>query len=92
MVCHGGRAYPGSTVPCFAMQVVDCRRILKWTYAYGYYRFGDQVQEENAKEQQQSFFEFNQVSFTHGYIAPPPPPGAFPPPPPPGPALPFLII
>ncbi|KAK9833366.1 hypothetical protein WJX84_001950 [Apatococcus fuscideae] len=41
-------------------QVVDCRRILKWTYAYGYYRFGDQVQEENAKEQQQSFFEFNQ--------------------------------
>lgn len=50
------------------MQVVDCRRILKWTYAYGYYRFGEQavsrngaaVPAENLK-QQQEFFEFNQV-------------------------------
>lgn len=38
-------------------QVVDCRRILKWTYAYGYYRFGEQASSTKA---QQEFFEFNQ--------------------------------
>ncbi len=50
------------------MQVVDCRRILKWTYAYGYYRFGEQALGRNGAavpaetlKQQQEFFEFNQV-------------------------------
>lgn len=42
---------------------MECRRILKWTYAYGYYRFGDNISEEDsAQKQQQGFFEFNQVS------------------------------
>ena len=45
------------------MQVVECRRILKWTYAYGFYRFGDNISDEDtAQKQQQGFFEFNQVS------------------------------
>ncbi|DBA71150.1 hypothetical protein WJX79_002426 [Trebouxia sp. C0005] len=38
-------------------QVVDCRRMLKWTYAFGYYRFADQTA---ASKPQQEFFEFNQ--------------------------------
>jgi hypothetical protein len=36
-------------VLCFAAhhvlvvtQVIECRRILKWTYAYGYYNFEDE--------------------------------------------------
>jgi hypothetical protein len=48
--------------------VVDCRRILKWTYAYGYYRFGENatsatgaVIPAEALRQQQEFFEFNQA-------------------------------
>jgi len=49
---------------------VDCRRILKWTYAYGYYRFAESAQaltsaqasaNAEALKQQQEFFEFNQV-------------------------------
>ncbi len=39
-------------------QVVDCRRMLKWTYAFGYYRYADQTA---ASKPQQEFFEFNQV-------------------------------
>ena len=39
-------------------QVVDCRRMLKWTYAFGYYRFAEQ---SVASKPQQEFFEFNQV-------------------------------
>ncbi len=53
------------------MQVVDCRRILKWTYAFGYYRFGEQALGSNGAaisadtlKQQQEFFEFNQVRAT----------------------------
>ena len=49
-----------------SLQVVECRRILKWTYAYGYYSF--QPAEERRKgsppaatKEQQGFFEFNQV-------------------------------
>ncbi len=50
--------------------MVDCRRILKWTYAYGYYRFAASAQAQTsvqtsasaeALKQQQEFFEFNQV-------------------------------
>lgn len=26
----------------FVAQVIECRRILKWTYAYGYYNFEDE--------------------------------------------------
>lgn len=49
-----------------ACQVVDCRRILKWTYAYGYYRFGEQAASGTAVprdvlRQRQEFFEFNQA-------------------------------
>lgn len=49
---------------------MDCRRILKWTYAYGYYRFAESAQAQTsaqasaaaeALKQQQEFFEFNQV-------------------------------
>ncbi len=40
-------------------QVVDCRRMLKWTYAFGYYRFAEQ---SAATKPQQEFFEFNQVT------------------------------
>lgn len=30
------------------MQVIDCRRVLKWTYAYGFYAFdlGDTIEDE----------------------------------------------
>jgi len=31
-----------SGVPCWVLQVIECRRILKWTYAYGYYTFEDE--------------------------------------------------
>lgn len=47
------------------LQVVQCRRVLKWTYATAYYAFADSL--ESSKEekerlgQQQEFFEFNQV-------------------------------
>ena len=49
-----------------ACQVVDCRRILKWTYAYGYYRFGEQAVSgaavpRDVLRQRQEFFEFNQA-------------------------------
>jgi hypothetical protein len=54
------------------VQVVDCRRILKWTYAYGYYRFGEHAIGRNGAaipadtlKQQQEFFEFNQVRRAH---------------------------
>lgn len=54
--------------------MVDCRRILKWTYAYGYYRFAESAQAQisaqasaaaEALRQQQEFFEFNQVCSLH---------------------------
>lgn len=52
--------------------MVDCRRILKWTYAYGYYRFGEGMTGTNGAtlspeviKQQQQFFEFNQVRRIH---------------------------
>lgn len=48
-------------------EVVNCRRILKWTYAAGYYSFGENEGIESdkspsalARKQQQQFFEFNQ--------------------------------
>ena len=37
-------------------QVVECRRILKYSYAYGYYEFQD-----NGDGSKKSFFEFLQV-------------------------------
>ena len=40
------------------MQVIECRRILKWTYAYGYYSFEDEGEKE--VEQRRQFFEFLQ--------------------------------
>jgi len=49
------------------VQVVDCRRILKWTYAFGFYNFDESVVRDQTKitpeklKQQQEFFEFNQV-------------------------------
>lgn len=52
-------------------QVVDCRRILKWTYAFGFYNFDESVignQTELSPEklkQQQEFFEFNQGQSEH---------------------------
>ena len=48
-------------------QVVDCRRILKWTYAFGFYNFDESIKSDFSKavlKQQQEFFEFNQVSTT----------------------------
>jgi ariadne-1 len=38
--------------------VIECRRILKWTYAYGYYSFADE--EDDAMGQRRHFFEFLQ--------------------------------
>lgn len=53
---------------CLPLQVVDCRRILKWTYAYGFYRFTEDATYSNGTpipadvlDQQKEFFEFNQV-------------------------------
>jgi ariadne-1 len=40
-------------------QVVDCRRILKWTYAYGYYKYDNDDLDEVGR--QKEFFEFLQV-------------------------------
>lgn len=40
-------------------QVIECRRIIKWTYAYGFYTF-DSDADESVRAQQE-FFEFNQV-------------------------------
>lgn len=58
-------------------QVVECRRILKWTYAYGYYKFDtlalepadgaspeetERLKEERAAlNNRKAFFEFQQV-------------------------------
>ena len=42
-------------------QIVECRRQLKWTYAYGYYAFSDERQAEQQQAQQRTFFEFLQV-------------------------------
>lgn len=45
-------------------QVIDCRRILKWTYAYGFYSFGGEDDNADAvplSKEQQVFFEFSQV-------------------------------
>jgi hypothetical protein len=39
-------------------KVIECRRILKWTYAYGYYSFADE--EDAAMGQRRQFFEFLQ--------------------------------
>lgn len=40
--------------------MIDCRRVLKWTYAEGYYKFA--VQSQTAQSQQhEEFFVFNQV-------------------------------
>lgn len=48
---------------------MDCRRILKWTYAVGYYTFEEDLKASKAAKeqqaQQQEFFEFNQVR-VHG--------------------------
>ena len=38
--------------------MIECRRILKWTYAYGYYSFADE--EDDAMAQRRQFFEFLQ--------------------------------
>ena len=46
------------------MQVVECRRILKWTYSFGYYNFDESIKSQHSAavlKQQQEFFEFNQV-------------------------------
>jgi hypothetical protein len=46
-------------------QVVQCRRVLKWTYATAYYAFADSLdastEDKERLGQQQEFFEFNQV-------------------------------
>ena len=44
-------------------QIVECRRMLKWTYAYGYYAFADD--EDTAAQQQRQFFEFLQGDAEH---------------------------
>lgn len=38
-------------------QIIECRRILKWTYAYGYYHFMEDTPEA---DRQRTFFEFLQ--------------------------------
>ena len=46
-------------------QVVDCRRMLKWTYAFGYYRFAE---DSATNKPQQEFFEFNQVQMPNMHL------------------------
>lgn len=41
------------TIPLCLFQIIECRRVLKWTYAYGYY-LDDKVKSE--------FFEYLQGS------------------------------
>jgi ariadne-1 len=41
-------------------QIVECRRILKWTYGYGYCFFDSYATPEG-----RNFFEFMQVSVTY---------------------------
>ncbi|KAK2080152.1 hypothetical protein QBZ16_000005 [Prototheca wickerhamii] len=48
-------------------QVIDCRRVLKWTYAEGYYKFA--VQSQTAQSQQhEEFFVFNQQGQAESYL------------------------
>lgn len=51
------------------MQVVHCRRILKWTYSTAYYTFeesaGAAKEERDRMAQHQEFFEFNQGQAEH---------------------------
>jgi len=70
-----GTILPHPTLTLFWGQVVDCRRILKWTYAYGYYRFGEQAVNGAAAavsrdvlRQRQEFFEFNQARACAGGV------------------------
>ena len=44
----------------FLVQIVEARRILQWTYAYGYYKF-DIPATDVVMSQQRHFFEFLQV-------------------------------
>jgi hypothetical protein len=55
-ICVDGRSFAG-------WQVIDCRRILKWTYAYGFYSFGNESSSTAIplSKEQQGFFEFSQV-------------------------------
>ncbi len=48
----------GPFTPVWA-QVIECRRMLKWTYAYGYYSFEDEAKDSSLVRQRQ-FFEFQQ--------------------------------
>ena len=41
-------------------QIIECRRMLKWTYAYGYYQFLDDAKVPELVPQR-NFFEFLQV-------------------------------
>ena len=49
--------------------MVECRRVLKWTYTYGYYTFGEQADQPGSvsripparMKQYLDFFEYNQV-------------------------------
>ena len=45
-------------------QIVECRRILKWTYGYGYYAFN--TEEDGIKKK---FFEFIQADAEVGSYA-----------------------
>ncbi|PSC75961.1 putative E3 ubiquitin-ligase ARI8 [Micractinium conductrix] len=51
------------------MQVVHCRRILKWTYSIAYYTFeesaGASKEQRDRMAQHQEFFEFNQGQAEH---------------------------
>ncbi|KAI7836399.1 hypothetical protein COHA_009731 [Chlorella ohadii] len=51
------------------MQVVHCRRVLKWTYAIAYYTFeetaGASKEARDQMAQHQEFFEFNQGQAEH---------------------------
>lgn len=48
-------------VPLYNLQIVECRRVLKWTYAYGYYL----PEHEHAKRQ---FFEYVQGIYSSVYL------------------------
>ncbi len=45
------------------LQIIDCRRVLSWTYTYGYYVFAPENEGKDPKfDANKHFFEFLQVT------------------------------
>ena len=70
MVSMGFMIYKCSYIRCFhhsiVHQIIECRRVLKWTYAYGYY-LDDKVKSEFFEYLQGLLFLFH-VDIITGFI------------------------